>query len=309
MIRFPLLVALALPATALAGYEASSYKNDSAKKNIWNVASALDSKLDTCWMVDPEQKNEGQWVQIDVPSSTIDKISLVAGWDQDENAFFDYARIKKARVDIFTKEGGTTKIVAEAVVDVEDKRGWQILDVPDTKVGGEIHGGTVRITVMETYPGKDYPNLALSEVRVNLKEFAAETIMVASTPDSAEDGHGADLMTDTSPKTFWASGGEQEATMAFKAAGYGLASIAIQAGPKPYARPKTVEITANDIPMTVMLEDKPEEQWHLLPVIVGYTGSAWGDIQVKVVDTYPGDAGKGVAIAEVKLNAATIEDF
>lgn len=309
MFRTLLVVALALPLNAMAGYEASSFKSDSTRGNTWNATSALDSRPDTCWMVDPEKKNEGEWIQIDVPASTVDKISLIPGWDIDENSFFDYARIKKARVEIFTKEGGSLKLVAESVVDVEDKRGWQVLDVPDTKVGGEIHGGSVRVNILETYPGKDYPNLAVSEVRVHLKEFPAETIMVAATPDSMEDGHGADLMTDTSPKTFWASGGETEATMAFKAAGYGLASIGIQPGPKPYARPKTLEITANDMPMTVTLEDKADLQWHLLPVIIGYTGGAWGDVQVKVVDTYPGDVGKGVAISEVKLNAATIEDF
>src|SRR5690606_2151585 len=128
-------------------------------------------------------------------------------------------------------------------------------------------------------------------------------------PDSSEDKRNGDMLVDGQPRTFWAADGAHEAIMAFKAPGYGLASIGIQPGPKPYARPKTIEITANDMTTTITLEDKAELQWHLLPVIVGYTGGAWGDVQVKVIDVYPGDVGKGVAISEVKINAATIEDI
>lgn len=303
-----LLAALALPGLASAGYEASSFKKD-RRDNLYNVGSAIDSNPETCWMVDPEKRNEGEWIQLDVPSSTVDKLSMIIGWDQDEKTFSNYARVKKARVDIFDLAGGEAKLVKEHEVTFEDKQGWQVVRLPETKVGGEVHGGRVRITVLETYPGRDYPNLAVSEVRVHLKEFPAETIMVATTPDAAADGHHADLMTDNNPRTFWASEADPKQTMAFKAAGYGLASIGVQPGPKPYARPKTLKLTANDLSVTVELADKAELQWHLLPAIIGYTGSAWGEITVEVVDTYPGDAGKGVAIAEVKLNAATIEDF
>lgn len=309
MFRSLLVVALALPGTALAGYEVSSFRSDSINPGLYGAASALDSKAETCWMVDPEKRNEGQWISIDVPTSTVDKLALISGWDQTEKTFADYARIKKARVEIISKEGGKEQIVGEAIVDVKDQRGWQILDLPDTQVGGELHGGMVRVHVLETYPGTDYPNLAVSEVRVHLKEFAAGTIAVAREPDSSEAKRSGDMLIDGQPRTFWAADGAHEAIMAFKAPGYGLASIGIQPGPKPYARPKTVELTANDITVTVTLEDKQEMQWHLLPVIVGYTGGAWGSVEVKVVDSYPGEVGKGVAISEVKINAATIEDI
>ena len=56
-----------------------------------------------------------------------------------------------------------------------------------------------------------------------------------------------------------------------------------------------------------VLEDKPgETQWKLLPVMVGYTGSAWGTITIEIVDTYGTGA---VALSELKLKAATIEDL
>lgn len=305
-----LLVALMLPTSAFSGYEVSSFRKDGSRSaNFWNAASALDNKGETCWMVDPEQKNEGQWIQVDVPNSTVDKIAVITGFDQTEKTFFDYARIKKARVEVFSKPGGESQLVSETEVTFEDKRGWQTIDIPDAKVEADFHGGAVRLTVLEVYPGKDYPMLAVGEFRVHLKEFPAETVKLSTEPDSAESGKAADLMLDGSPRTFWAADGATEATLGFRASGYGLASIGIQPGPKPYARPKTLEITANDIPITVTLEDKAEMQWRLLPVIVGYTGGAWGEVTVKVVDTYPGDAGKGVAISEVKLNAATLEDI
>ena len=48
----------------------------------------------------------------------------------------------------------------------------------------------------------------------------------------------------------------------------------------------------------------------LLPCLVGYTGGAWGTVDVKIVDVYPGDQPmNGVAISELKLNAGSIEEF
>jgi len=115
---------------------------------------------------------------------------------------------------------------------------------------------------------------------------------------------------DNNPKTFWA-GTSQSATFTLKAPGYGLASLGIQSGPKQYARAKTVQITANQTTATQVLPDAPGQmQWVLLPCLVGYTGGAWGDVQVKIVDSYPGDVpANGLAISELKLNAGSIEEF
>ena len=46
------------------------------------------------------------------------------------------------------------------------------------------------------------------------------------------------------------------------------------------------------------------------PALVGYTGGAWGEVMLKIVDVYPGDAAaNGVAIAEIKVSAGSIEEF
>ena len=126
-----LLALLGLPLVAQAGFRTSTHKKDSRKgDNFYAAGAALDSKSETCWQSSPEKGNEGQWIEIDTPSGEIDKVALIIGWDQDENAFFDYARVKKARVEAWSVEGGNDTQVLEAEVTFEDKRGWQIVEVP-----------------------------------------------------------------------------------------------------------------------------------------------------------------------------------
>jgi hypothetical protein len=297
---------------ALAGYEASSFKKeDRLGKNYWNAASALDSKPETCWMPDPEQNNNGQWLQLDVPGGEIDKLGMIVGWGKSEETFGDYARIKSAKVELFDSATGTPVLVNTATVTFEDKAGWQVVELPDTKVGGEVLGGKVKITVTETYPGKDFPTMGVSEIRVHLKEFPAAS-KTFSQPPSSEAGaaNAAAMAMDNNPKTFWAATGPA-ATFGLKASGYGLASITLQSGPKTHARPKTVKLTANGTSVTEILPDKPgTPQNLLLPCLVGYTGGAWGEVMVEIVDSYPGDQPtNGVALAEIKVNAGSIEEF
>ncbi|HHO50452.1 MAG TPA: hypothetical protein ENK18_06145 [Deltaproteobacteria bacterium] len=311
MVRYiaPISALLCLSSTATAGYEVSSFRRESRLgSNYWNAASALDTNMETCWRINAEQPNEGSWISIDTPPAEIDKLGMVIGWAKDEVTFKDHTRIKTAKVEIFDIGNGSPELKAEATVQFEDQMGWQIVELPDTKVGGEVFGGKVKITVLETYPGKDFPSLAVSEVRIHLKEFPAETLAFQDIPSSEAEGHGGDQMMDGSARSFWAST-EPTATFSVKAPGYGLSSLGIQPGPASYGRPKTVKITANQASITHTMEDTPGKmQWLLLPALVGYTGGAWGTVQVEIVDTYPGDAG-GIAIAEIKMNAGSIEEF
>lgn len=304
------LFALATTLPALAGYEASSFrKEDRLGKNYFAAASALDSKLETCWQIDPEQGNAGSWIYIDVPPGEVDKVGMIIGWQKSEEDFFDYARVKAAKVEIFNLGvGGDPVLVGTHNVAFADKPGWQLGEFPATKISGEGIGGRVKVTILDTYPGKDFPHLAVSEVRVHLKEFEAASATFAKPFDVGAEA--SDKAMDGNAKTFWTGPGHQ-ATFALKAPGYGLASIGVQQGPKSHARPKTLEITANGAVATQVLEDKPGQlQWALLPALIGYTGGAWGDVQVKILDAYPGDVPtNGLAIAELKLNAGSISDF
>ena len=267
--------------------------------------------METCWQVDPEQETVGQWLELDTQLGEIDQIGAVIGWDKDEESFNDFARIKKLKVEVFAKTmGGAPALLGTAEAAFEDKRGWQLVDIPDVKVQGEYLGASVKMTVLETYGGKDYPNLAASELRVHLKEFPADTIQFVQPPSSEDPAHsGADAL-DGNPKTFWAATGSQ-ATFSVKAPGFGLASLGFHAGPKTHARAKTVKITNQAQSITHTLADKPGElQWMLLPNLSGYTGGGWGEVMVEVLDVYPGDEPmNGFAVAELKLTAGSIEEF
>lgn len=305
------LIGWMLAVPAHAGFDVSSFKKeDKLGKSYWDAPSALDSNPETCWQVDPEAENVGQWIQIDVPTAEVDKIAMIPGWAASEptDAFTDHARVKTAKAEIMDQATG--KVIATYPLAFADKAEMQVVDIPDTKVGGELSGGRIRITITEVYKGQDYPNLAVSEVLVHLKEFPAASLSISTPPDSEAGTNIGDNATDGNVKTFWAAEGST-ATMGLKAPGYGLASISIQSGPKAFARPKTVEITANGTTISRVLPDKPGiAQSLLLPALVGYTGGAWGEVMLKIVDVYPGDvAANGVAIAEIKVSAGSIEEF
>jgi len=305
-----LALGLALP--AFGGFEASSFKSESKLgKNYWNAGAALDMRADTCWQVDPERENIAQWIHLDTPLGEVDKIEAIIGWDKDENAFFDHARLKKVKIEVFAKTiGGELEPKGEAEATFEDKRGWQVVDIPDIKVKGEYMAARVRLTVLEVYPGKDFPHLAVSEVRVRLKEFPADTLDFGAVPSTEDPAHSGLDMIDDNPKTFWAAT-DKTATFGLKAPGYGLSSVGLHAGPKSHARPKKVKITNQNQEITHELEDKPGEmQWLLLPTMTGYTGGGWGEVTVEILESYPGDEPmNGVALAEAKMMAGSIEEF
>lgn len=305
---------IVVPSVAFAGFEVSSFKKEhKLGENYWNVASALDGKPDTCWMVDPEGENVGEWLQIGLPKGEIDNLRVIVGWDKDEKSFTNYARMKAARVEVFTQENSTdttgTKVL-EHTVTFEDKPGWQVIDLPNTKVGSEFFGGHLRMTITEVYEGRDYPYLAVSDVLVGLAEMPAKNISFREEPGGAADGHSSDMMLDGNAKTFWASaaGGDGE-RFRVQAEGFGVSSLGITPGPSSHARPKTVEVIAADVVKTVTLQDSDDEQWIELPAPIGYTGSAWGAVEVTVVDTYPGKSSAAVGIAEVQLKATNYEGF
>lgn len=296
--------------TALAGFGVSSEKKDSRfGEGAFSAASAIDSNLETSWQSNPENDNVGQWIKIDVPVAGVDKIGMVNGWAKSESTFKDYARIKAAKVEVFSKGMDGEKMIGEQTLQFADVMDWQVVDMNDLKIDGDF-GGYVKVTVTEVYPGVDYPNLAVSEVRVHLTEFAAETLGLAEDPEAGDPKHEAPDMLDGNAKTYFVAKG-QDLSLTAQASGYGLASVGLQAGPATHARPKTVVVKANGAEAKqVIPEDAKGMQWVLLPSLVGYTGGSWGDVQVQIVDSWPGSKAENpLAIAEVKLNAATIDDF
>ena len=306
-----LFAALALSLPAFAGFGASSFKKDNRYgANVFSVNSALDSDLKTAWMSDPEKDNVGQYLTIDVPIGEIDKLGIVVGWDKTEDTFKDYARVSEATVEVFNKGlGGEPVSIGSEKIKFEDKQGWQIIELKDYKIDGVL-GGRVKVTFTAFHKGVDFPNLAVSEILVHLKEFPAETLTFASPPKGVDDKQDELNLIDGSTRSAFVFA-EQKGSMTLEAPGYGIARLGLQAGPATYARPKTVVIKADDAQIKHTIpKDAKGMQWLLLPAIIGYTGSASGEVQVEIVDVWPGsDASKPLALSEIKLNASVIEEF
>ena len=297
---------LAVP-TAQAGVTSSSFKAETKLgTNYWNGTSAVDGKMDTCWQLPGESANRGESLMFDVPKGDLDKVGIMVGWAKSDETYKDFARVKELRIEAFTMgDDQSLKPVGSATVKVEDKMEWQVVDFDDIAVGEDMFGGKVKVTVTDIYPGVDYPNLAMSEILLYLKEFdAAPTIDEVS---GEADGHISMDMTDDNVKTFWAADAKG-ASISFSASGYGLASVGLTAGPKDYARPKKVEVIAGGRTSVTELPDAPGAQWIQIPAVTGYTGSAWGDVQINILEVYPGAKFPDqVAVSELDLHATTYE--
>lgn len=299
--------ALLLPLAAQAGFRASSHKEDRSARgaNTWAASAALDSNPETAWMIDPEQDNAGSWFEVDVPKGTIDKLGMIIGWQLNDEVFNDYHRIQTLKVEIFDEASDDPyRPKLEHSITFQDQQDWQIIDLPDTEVGNEFSGGRVRLTVVDTFEGKDFPSLAVSELLVYMGEMDAIATL-ETPPSSAHPDHFPDAMLDGNARTYWSAGPDGAAdAFTVGASGYGVSSIGITPGPRTHKRPKTLEITANNVTRTVSIaEDARTAQWFEVAPLSGYTGSGFDRVQVKITETWPGSSVDELAIAEVALRA------
>ncbi len=305
------LLMLLVPAVAFAGATASKFKPEHRKgANYWNAQSAIDGNQNTCWMVPGESPNRGEWIELDLPKSTVDKVGMNVGWTMSDETFQDYARIKAIKVEAFSlndrqelsPRGSTT-------AQFQDDAAWQIVDIEDLQVGEDLFGGKLRISVSDIYDGRDYPNMAISELLVYLTEFDTklkppEFSDLSSTPAGPQL---AELALDEDEKTFFATATDG-GFIQVEASGFGVSSLGIKPGPTSHARPKKVKVTANNRSLEYELEDTQDVQWVLVPTITGYTGGAFGEIKVEVLEVHPGDD-PNVAIAEIYGKATNYEGF
>ncbi len=298
-----LSAALIAPASALAGFRVSSFKKDT-RDATFKVSSALDSDPKSCWMVNPENENENEWIEIDVPRSTIEKLSFMSGWSLSEETHADYARLKKAKVQIWKEDDGD-EIILEQEISLEDKNGWQDVELPPTKVGGDFSGGRVRITVLEVYEGKDYPALGMSEVLVKLAEKDAP-LKIESEPTTSAAGHDAMEFIDDSTRTYWLSESNEGQSFAIGASDFGISALGVQSGPATYARPKVISVRQGLNTTKLTLENTDKMQWLPINPTIGFTGSAWGTLNIEVLEVYEGTK-PGIAITELKLKSTNFD--
>lgn len=317
-----LLAICGFSASALAGYGASSHKT--GDEGMYEASSALDNNPDTCWQVKPDTENEGQTFYLDVPSGKVDKIAVMTGWNKSEKHFKKFHHLQQAKLELMSpkkQEDGTTKMVPvfTETLTFDDKMDWQMKDIADTKVGDEFRGGRVQLTVEKTFAGIDYPNLAMSEIRVHMVEYAEfgssklnEGIEFVDTPSSEQDDeHNGVNLIDANSRTYWAAlGSDEKPTFTVSSEKYSLSSITFKAGPSTHARAKTIEIEADGNKGTYTLENNDKLQVVQLPTAMGYTGGVSGDVSVTVLEVYPGSKeGTGVAIADIGFRATGLAEF
>jgi len=301
------LVLSALSGQAYAGARVSHFeKGGKMGANYWAGANAIDGKKQTAWMVPGESENKGEYIEIDVPQGTVDKISIFPGFGKTDETFTDYPRVKQMRVDVFALDDEQTpQQVGTATIDVADKAEVQTFDIADAKIAAGMFGGKVRLTVLDIYPGEDYPNLGISELYVNLKEYDAPSVKIVGL-EGGDAGKTSDMLLDANVKTTWTTQATT-ATFTVDPGSSGLGSVGLQAAGKDLGRPKTVEITVNGITQTTVLADKPTEmQWAACPAFNGFTGGAAGAVEVKIVDIYPGTK-PGLGLSEVKGHATNTD--
>ncbi len=300
MKRLPFL-ALLLPVVAFAGGRVSHFKTEAKLgANYYNVQGAIDGKIETAWMVPGESDNKGEWIEVDIPTGEVDKIMIFPGWAKNAESFSDYPRVKQMRVDIYGIDGSMdAAIVGTATIDIADKAEVQIIDVADVKSGE--NGGRVRLTVLDIYPGEDYPNLAISEIAVMMKEIdgKADISMVSGESEA----HPKSALQDENPKTFWATD-TKGAALTLVSTGFAISSVGFLPQGKEYARPKTVKISVGPVSKVTEFPDTPGERWAQVPVFNGYNGGGFGDIEIEFVEVYPG-TNPELGLSELKVKATT----
>lgn len=298
-------LALLIPSVALAGATASSFKKESKKgTNYWNAQSALDGNPKTAWMVPGDSNNILEWIQIDLPLGEVDKIGIWPGWGKNTETYTDYNRVKTLKIEYLCCMGDDSqRTVGSQTIEIADENAMQWIDVDNVKLGNELFGGSVKLTVMDIYKGKDFPNLAVSEVLVGLVEFEANA---DAEPSGEHDDHIIMDAQDLNKKTWWQAPTEG-AYVDFTSDTFGLSSVNIQAGPKSHARPKTVKITVQQRSRVQVLEDIPTMQNVLIPAVTGYTGSAWGTVKVEFLDFYEGSKVQELAVSELAVMATNME--
>lgn len=299
---------------AHAGATASDFKAERRLgANTWNAQAAIDGKPETAWMLPGESKNKGEWIILDVPKSTLDGIGMNVGWIKDDETFADYARVKSIKVEAMAyDENNELQPVGEATAEFEDKAEYQVVDIDDIMIGDDLFGGKVKITITDVYPGRDYPNLAISELCLHLAEFDAAPIV--EEVSSEAQGHTRDMMVDDSTRSYWVATAA-DAAITLKIAGFSVSRLGITAGPKDYSRPKKLRFTAHRRSHEVELANSGDAQWVEIPAIVGFTGSGYQGsefepLEIEILEVYPGSRyPEQVAITEIDAKATAFGGF
>ena len=299
-----------LPSLALAGARVSAEKKVTRHRGSvsWGGAVAIDNNPATAWMVPGESQNRGEWIEFQVPKGDITGFAIHSGWAESDETFSDYARPKTLKVDALCCDGDDQMVtVHSSEINLEDVNGLQQVDLEAFAIGNEMgFGGLFRLTVQDTYAGLDYPNMAVSEVEVQLKEFDLPVVRFETDSGTSPD-HMVESMVDSNRRSYWSSPVDG-ARFVLASSGYGVSSVGLQAGPRSNARIKKVKVSSSNRSMVHELENTDAMQFVKVPSFTGYTGSAWGEVEIKVLEVYPGSSEDAeVAVSEVIVRGTNFD--
>ncbi|MBM74068.1 MAG: hypothetical protein CMK59_01600 [Proteobacteria bacterium] len=315
-----MLVLSFLVSNLYAGAASSSFKEESRKsKTFWSASSAIDGNVNTAWMIKSEELSSdaldvitgdeekskwprGEWIEIDGPIgvSTVSSIGMMVGFSQSEDTFTDYARVKSAKIEVyeFSSSMELKKTSKTAEVSFEDKMGMQEVAVSGIDISSE-GGGKYRLIITDIYPGKDFDNVAVSEMMFYLKDFDVQPEIAES--EQGVEGSDTSKMTDKSTKTYWL--GNEGAKFGFDAGSATISRLSITSGSSSYARPKKIKISTGGREQVHDLANTNKAQWFWVPSVTGYSGSTWDTVYVEVLEVYPGSKSQEIAIAELGAKA------
>ena len=311
MSRMPLValsagVLLASAHVAHAGAVVSKHQKETRKgANFYAGNAALDGKDETAWLLPGDSENVGEYIILDIPRINVHKLAMKIGWHRDEDTFKDYARVKKVSIEATYYNGTMDLVPAPKVVEAEfkDEMGWQLVDLDDIVVDDSTNGGKLKITILEVYPGKDFPQAGVSDLVVHLGEFDA----VPQLKEVSTEEEGSMLnMQDDNARTSWIAPADN-ASFTVRGGGVMLSSLDITSGPATHARPKTLKLTVKNRTELVELPNSAGPHHVILPSTVGYTGT-WDAVKVEVVEVHPGKThADKVAIAELAGKATALD--
>ncbi len=140
----------------------SEVKADSISGSNFNAKNTIDNNMKTAWMPTGNGKNALIEYVIDYEdleganAVTLYQIALFNGWRKDYQTWKDYARIKKVSLTINDKP--------YAEITLDDTYKHQYIDVEKMKLD-KTRRYRFRFRIMETYPGKKYQQVALSDLQ------------------------------------------------------------------------------------------------------------------------------------------------
>ncbi len=121
--------------------------------NNYRPTNLLDGDTTTAWNEGAEGPGLGEWIKVDFSQQlTLSRIDIANGYQKDEYRFTGNPRIKSLQVEY---SNGTTQLIT--LLDTQEFQ-----SITPTRQPVEW----VKLTIISVYPGEEWDDTALSEVRI-----------------------------------------------------------------------------------------------------------------------------------------------